>query len=306
LDELGYTDLGDSYGDMKARAERIKIDYPYLYDGEHQTVSAAYGPTTTPHVFVFDRARKLRFVGRIDDNEDPRKVTVSDTRNAIETILADKPVGVETTKTFGCSVKWSDKRRGFSKVSTNGPLNPSRSSRLTSRPPGEERHRQIPADHPGPPGRSWLNLTNCGDPSIVPQSQLYYRQSDDPSNPKIVIEFLLNSRPPVRTTTSRANKYPLIDAVGGNCRGIPFTILVRGGKIITTSEGSIDAAAMRTQIVEQIDVISAVARLSGKRQPAFVRRNGCGRRPACIRPGWADAPSSTDFGHLDNSVRNAV
>ena len=71
---------------------------------------ARYGPAATPHVFVFDSERKLRFVGRVDDNEDPAKAKTADARDAIEAVLAGKPVPVATTKVFGCSIKWSDKR----------------------------------------------------------------------------------------------------------------------------------------------------------------------------------------------------
>jgi len=111
LDELGYTDVGDSLEDMKIRAKAAQFNFPYLYDGLDQKVSKAYGPVTTPHVFVFDSERKLRFAGRVDNNErDPNKATSHDTRSAIEAVLAGKPVAVETTRTMGCSIKWSDKR----------------------------------------------------------------------------------------------------------------------------------------------------------------------------------------------------
>jgi peroxiredoxin len=111
LDELGYTDLSDSLDEMKMRAKDRQFNFPYLYDGDKQEVSKAYGPMTTPHVFVFDAERKLRYVGRVDDNErKPREVKSQDARNAIEAVLAGKPVPVATTKTVGCSIKWSDKR----------------------------------------------------------------------------------------------------------------------------------------------------------------------------------------------------
>ncbi|MCL5279855.1 MAG: redoxin domain-containing protein [Planctomycetes bacterium] len=111
LDELGYTDMSDSLDEMKVRAKDKGYNFPYLYDGDKQEVSKAYGPVSTPHVFVFDSERKLRYVGRVDDNEkQPDKVTAPDVRNAIEALLAGKPVPVEKTKTVGCSIKWSDKR----------------------------------------------------------------------------------------------------------------------------------------------------------------------------------------------------
>jgi peroxiredoxin len=109
LDELGYSDLGDSFEDMKTRARARGFRFPYLYDGETQKVSVAYGVLATPHVFIFDQARKLHYNGRIDDAE-VKQVKSHDARNAIDALLAGKPVPVETTRVFGCSTKWSDKR----------------------------------------------------------------------------------------------------------------------------------------------------------------------------------------------------
>jgi peroxiredoxin len=114
LDELGYTDLGDSLEDMKIRAKDRKFAFPYLYDGETQKTSAAYGVLATPHVYIFDRERKLRYVGRVDDSE-VKTVKSHDARNAIEALLAGKPVPVEKTRVFGCSTKWADKREDAKK-----------------------------------------------------------------------------------------------------------------------------------------------------------------------------------------------
>jgi peroxiredoxin len=115
LDELGYTDLSDSLEEMKLRAKERHFEFPYLYDGERQAVSRAYGVQATPHVFVFDQQRKLRYVGRIDDSE-RGDVKSADARNAIEALLAGKPVPVPRTRTFGCSTKWSDKRADVQKA----------------------------------------------------------------------------------------------------------------------------------------------------------------------------------------------
>jgi peroxiredoxin len=109
LDELGYTDLGDSLEDMKLRAAERGFKFPYLYDGDTQKVALAYGVVATPQVFLFDADRKLRYVGRIDDS-DVKTVKRHDARNAIEALLAGESVPVEQTRTFGCSTKWSEKR----------------------------------------------------------------------------------------------------------------------------------------------------------------------------------------------------
>jgi peroxiredoxin len=109
LSELGYTDVSDSLEEMKTRAEYRHFDFPYLYDGETQSVSRAYGPKATPHVFVFDRDRKLRYEGRVDDSQRASLVKTQDARNAIEALLAGMPVPVAHTPAFGCSTKWKSK-----------------------------------------------------------------------------------------------------------------------------------------------------------------------------------------------------
>jgi peroxiredoxin len=109
LDELGYTEFSDSLEEMKQRAKDRGFAFPYLYDGETQKTSLAYGVLATPQVYLFDADRKLRYVGRIDDS-DVKTITSHDARNAIDALLAGRPVPVERTRVFGCSTKWSDKR----------------------------------------------------------------------------------------------------------------------------------------------------------------------------------------------------
>ena len=109
LDELGYSDLGDSFEDTKLHAKRRGFTFPYLYDGDTQRVSTAFGVLATPHVFIFDSRRQLRYNGRIDDSE-IKAPKSHDARNAIEDLLAGRSVAVPKTRVFGCSTKWADKR----------------------------------------------------------------------------------------------------------------------------------------------------------------------------------------------------
>src|SRR2546427_11918544 len=92
--EMGHTDVGDSLEDMKIRAEYRHFNFPYLYDGETQKVATAYGPSATPHLFIFDSERKLRYEGRLDNNVREPLVTKRDAREAIDALLAGKPVAV--------------------------------------------------------------------------------------------------------------------------------------------------------------------------------------------------------------------
>ncbi len=115
LDEMGYTDVGDSPQDMKARAAYRHYNFPYLYDGETQKTATAYGPSATPHLFIFDGERKLRYQGRVDNNPREPLVTTKDARNAINALLAGKAVPVENTPSVGCSTKWMYKEAGRQK-----------------------------------------------------------------------------------------------------------------------------------------------------------------------------------------------
>ena len=77
-----------------------------------QKISTAYGPSATPHVFVFDSDRKLRYEGRVDNNMREPLVTKHDARDAIDAVLAAQPVAVAKTASVGCSTKWLYKEAG--------------------------------------------------------------------------------------------------------------------------------------------------------------------------------------------------
>ena len=109
LSEYGYTDVGDSFADMKARAAYRNFNYPYLYDGATQAVALKYGPTATPHAFIFDQQRILRYEGRIDSNQREALATKHEARDAVDALLAGKPVAVTDTPAVGCSTKWAYK-----------------------------------------------------------------------------------------------------------------------------------------------------------------------------------------------------
>lgn len=109
LDELGYTDLDDSMDAMKIRAKHKNFKFLYLDDGPTQTMSKAYGCKVTPHAFLFDAERKLRYVGRIDDNEREELAKTFDLRVALDELLAGKEIAVKETRAFGCSTKWKEK-----------------------------------------------------------------------------------------------------------------------------------------------------------------------------------------------------
>lgn len=112
LNELGYTDMSDSLPEMKIRTAFRGITWPYLYDGDTQVTSMKFGAVATPHIFIFDRERKLRYQGALDDNQRPSDVKTHYARDAIDALLADREVPVAATRAFGCTTKWMSKKTG--------------------------------------------------------------------------------------------------------------------------------------------------------------------------------------------------
>jgi peroxiredoxin len=95
----------DSFDKMVERAKEKGFPYPYLYD-ETQEIARAYGAQVTPHVFVLDADGNLIYRGRVDNSVKIEEVTDRDLQNALDAVVAGRPVPVASTKAFGCSVKY--------------------------------------------------------------------------------------------------------------------------------------------------------------------------------------------------------
>jgi peroxiredoxin len=262
LDELGYTDLSDSFEEMKLRAKQKKYNFPYLYDGDAQATAKAYGPIATPHVFIFDKARTLRYQGRIDNVEKPTKTpTELNTRDAIEALLQNKEVPVATTKVFGCSVKWADKtslvKRGFDEwakepVAVNTIDEPALKE-LLKNPTDKLRLINIWA--------TWCGPCVTEFPDFISINRMYRRRdfefisisADDPTKKEKVLKFLQQQQASnTNYLFASDDKYKLIEAIDPKWQGaLPYTILVEpGGKIVYGKQGPIDVAEIKRMIVE--------------------------------------------------------
>ncbi|MBM4122824.1 MAG: thioredoxin family protein [Nitrospira sp.] len=104
-DDVRYQE--DSFEQMSARAEAKGFNFPYLRDAS-QRVARAYGATHTPQLFVFDRQRRLRYQGKIDDNwQQPQQVTRRYLREAVEALMQDREPEEPTTHAIGCTIKWA-------------------------------------------------------------------------------------------------------------------------------------------------------------------------------------------------------
>ena len=262
LDELGYTDMSDSFEEMKARAKQKHYNFPYLYDGDAQATAIAYGPVATPHVFIFDKTRKLRYQGRIDNVEKPTKTpTELNTRDAIEALIQGKPVPVETTKVFGCSVKWAEKTSLVKKgneewakepVAVNTIDEPALKDLLKN---NSDKLRLINI------WATWCGPCVTEFPEFISINRMYRRRdfefisisADDPTKKDKVLKFLQQQQASnTNYLFASDDKYKLIEAVDPAWQGaLPYTILVEpGGKIVYGKQGPIDAGEIKKMIVE--------------------------------------------------------
>ncbi|WP_353720555.1 redoxin domain-containing protein [Dyadobacter sp. 676] len=262
LDELGYTDMSDSYEEMKIRAKDMAYNFPYLYDGDDQKTALAYGPVATPHIFIFDKERKLQYNGRIDDVEKPTGTPKNhDARNAIEALLAGKPAPVATTKTFGCSMKWASKEDNVKKEQTAWAKEPVTLETIDEA--GLKELIQNKSDK--------LRLINvwatwCGPcvtefPDFMVMHHMYRRRdfefisisADNPDKKDKALKFLQSKFASNKNYIFNVeDKYKLIEAVDSKWQGaLPYTMLVEpGGRIVYSQQGPIDPAKMKKLIVE--------------------------------------------------------
>jgi len=262
LNELGYTDLGDSFEEMKLRAKRKHFNFPYLFDGENEKVSMAYGPVATPHVFIFDKDRKLRYQGRIDDVEKPTGAPKNtNARDVIEALLTDKEVETKTTKVFGCSIKWAEKEDLVAKSDNEWATQP-----VTLEMIDEAGVRALLKNNSDKLRLINVWATWCGPcvnelPSFVTINRMYRRRdfefitisADNPEKKDKVLKALQKLQAAnTNYLFSADDKYKLIEAIDPNWTGaLPYTILVEpGGKIVYANQGTIDAMEMKTTIVE--------------------------------------------------------
>ena len=94
----------DGFAAMKARAEEKGFAFPYLVD-EGQAVYPVWGATRTPHFFVVDAERRVRYIGALDDNTDASRVTTHYLEDALAAIEAGQTPDPAVTKAIGCSIK---------------------------------------------------------------------------------------------------------------------------------------------------------------------------------------------------------
>lgn len=260
-EECGYTELRDSYEEMKIRSDYQKFNFPYLYDGDDHAVSLQYGPVATPHAFLFDAERKLAYVGRLDTSEKPGTANAEDLRAAIDAVLAGEAPAEASTKTFGCSVKWSWKDEWKEKTNEEWAAKP-----VTLESIDEAGVKALLANDSEKLRLINIWATWCGPckieyPEFIRIHRMFYGRdfefvsitSDDLSKKDNALEFLQSKESGVKNYIfSGKDKYSLIEAVDPNWNGaLPYTILVEpGGKVVYSVQNTIDPLELKRTIVE--------------------------------------------------------
>jgi thiol-disulfide isomerase/thioredoxin len=263
--ELNFTDVEDDFAGMVIRAQHRKFDFPYLDDGENQSVVGQFGPKVTPHVFIFDQQRTLRYEGRIDNHLIASKATSFEARDAIEALLANEPVPVARTSVFGCSIKWRDKRQSADRERAEWQRQPVSLQSISL--------DELSALRLAPPGNTltMINMwaTWCGPcriemPELLKSYQWYRSRGvdlvtvalDAPENHANVLAFLEQVHAPVSNYLVDTDDFFAVQRAFDTAwqSGVPYTLVLdRYGTVIFRHEGELDILELRRTILAYLD-----------------------------------------------------
>ena len=263
VDELDSADTSDSLDEMKIRVQYKHLRYPYLYDGETQAVARALGPQATPHVFVFDRDRKLRYQGRFDNSYRVELVKSEDARNAVDALLEGKPVPAEQTGVFGCSTKWKEKMEARIADQKKIDAEPVRLDLATA-----EDLQKLRANATGKMLLVSFWATWCGPcvhefPDVETTYRMYRVRDFDlvtvstnmPDEKAGVLKMLEKQHASSRNLLFGSDDtYALQAAFDSKWKaGVPYTVVIApGGKILYERQGDIDFLELRRTILRNM------------------------------------------------------
>jgi thiol-disulfide isomerase/thioredoxin len=256
--EQGWSDLGDELEDMKIRAKDKGFRFPYLYDGGDQKVSIAYGPVATPHAFVFDKNRKLQYVGCIDQSMESGKAETL--KNAIDAVLEGRKIDTPVTKVFGCSTKWAWKTEETNKLYKQWSELPVTIDNIDASGIKELIRNKSDKIRLVNVWASWCGPCVMEFPDLVIIDRIYRSRNfefisinaDKMSRKDNVLKFLQKNEASNKNYIFNSdNNTDLVEAIDPEWTGaLPYTLLIeQGGKIIYRVQGPMDIVAVRKLIV---------------------------------------------------------
>jgi thiol-disulfide isomerase/thioredoxin len=256
--EQGWSDLGDELEDMKIRAKVKAYKFPYLYDGGDQKASIAYGPMATPHAFVFDKNRKLQYVGCIDESMENGKAETL--RSAIDAVLEGKKIENPVTKVFGCSTKWQWKTEETNKLYkkwaelpvTIENIDAAGIKELIKNNSDKIRLINVWASWCGPCVMEFPDLVIIDRIYRSRQFEFISINADKLSRKENVLKFLQkNEASNQNFIFSSDNNKELVEAVDPQWTGaLPYSLLVeQGGKVLYRIQGPLNIVEVRKLIV---------------------------------------------------------
>ena len=276
LDELAWSDLSDSFEELKERAKDQKLNYLWLDDGPKQELGHKMGPVATPHVFIFDKSRKLRFEGRIDDSERESLATAHETRDALDALLAGKEPPVTSTRVFGCSVKWADKVIEYAKYKEKWAAEPvalehadidTLKAIRANKDSGKLRFINVWATWCGPCVSEFDELVEHNLRFRIRQFEMVTISADGPEDEPTVKDFLTKKHASMKNYIIPADKKdPYFDALDPATvwKGeLPYTLIVNEkGEVVYREHGALSFLKMRRAIVPELNRIKPWGGLS--------------------------------------------
>jgi peroxiredoxin len=100
----------DNLEAMKKRAEEKKYPFVYLFD-ESQKIAKDYGANWTPEFFILDRARKVVYMGGVDDQSNTKLVKKKYLEPALEAVAGGKKPEVAESAAIGCTIRFEREKR---------------------------------------------------------------------------------------------------------------------------------------------------------------------------------------------------
>lgn len=277
--ENAYSKYDDDFESMKAISKEYKLAHPYLYDGETQSASIAYGAVATPHVFIFGPERKLLYQGHFDDGQrNPGPAKKKTVINTMDALLAGKSVPEPKTRVFGCSTKWKSKADLVTKNTKEWNALPvsvdtidvELAKKLAKNDTGKMRLINLWSTSCGPCVAEFPMLVETYQRHSLRPVELITISIDPKENADAVSSFVKEQHLPLAKWTKKSveaegrktNNFhyrgddleALAAAVDPKWQGpIPHTLLIApGGKVVWRKTGGLDEQELRNVLIDEM------------------------------------------------------